>query len=119
MFALKPVVVVTAAAATFLLSSPVHAASSSQHAVADFNTCAKPHYPAESLAAKHVGKVDLAFLVDANGAVQEAKIRNSSGHDLLDIAARDAIKLCKFAPATTDGKAVQSWAKVRYVWTLK
>ncbi len=86
--------------------------------VADFKTCAKPHYPKESLAAKHDGKVTLGFLVDVTGAVVDARIGESSGHVLLDDAARDALKLCKFRPAMKDGQAVQEWAKVQYVWKL-
>lgn len=117
MSALKSIISATAMAA-FCLSAPVHAAGADMPAVADFNTCAKPHYPAESLAAKHEGNVHLSFLVEANGAVQEAKIKQSSGHELLDIAARDAIKLCKFKPAMKDGKAVKEWVTVRYDWKL-
>ncbi len=117
MSALKSTVI-AAVVAAFCLSVPAHAAGASEHAVADFSTCAKPHYPAESLAAKHEGNVHLSFLVAANGAVQEAKIKQSSGHELLDVAARDAIKLCKFKPAMKNGKAVKEWASVRYDWKL-
>ena len=85
----------------------------------DFTSCDKPHYPAESKTAKHEGTVTLGFLVDTSGAIQEAKIVKSSGKELLDVAARDAIKVCKFAPAMKDGKAVKEWATVQYVWTLK
>lgn len=103
--------------AALSFAAPVQAAG--ERAVADFNTCDKPHYPAASLAAKHEGTVALGFLVDATGAVLEAKINRSSGHEPLDIAARDAIKLCKFKPAQKDGQAVQGWANVRYVWIAK
>lgn len=103
--------------ATLAFAGPAHAADT--HPLADFKSCAKPHYPQASLAAKHEGTVSLGFLVDASGSVVDAKVNNSSGHELLDTAARDAIKLCKFAPATKDGKAVQDWANVKYIWTLK
>ena len=103
--------------AALAFSAPAQAADT--RPVADFNTCAKPHYPKESLLAKHVGTVTLGFLVDDTGSVVDAKIGKSSGHVLLDEAARDAIKLCKFRPAMADGKPVQEWAKVQYVWTLK
>ncbi len=118
MSAFKSIISSTVLAA-FSLSAPVHAAGADTRAVADLNTCAKPHYPAESLAAKHEGNVHLSFLVEANGAVQEATIKQSSGHELLDIAARDAIKLCKFRPAMKNGEAVKDWANVRYDWKLK
>lgn len=115
---LKPIIL-AAAVASFFLNAPVYAAGADKHPRADFNTCKKPHYPAESLAAKHEGKVDLSFLVNTSGVVEEAKIIETSGHDLLDVAARDAIKLCKFVPAQKDGKDVIAWAKVQYVWKLK
>lgn len=118
MYELKSIIL-AAAVASFLLHAPVHAAGADKHARANFETCKKPQYPAASLAAKHEGKVDLSFLVDTSGVVEEAKIIETSGHDLLDVAARDAIKLCKFAPAQKDGKEVKDWAKVQYVWTLK
>jgi TonB family protein len=110
---------IAAAMAALSLATSAHAAGSSKHAVVDFKSCAKPHYPAASLEAKHEGKVDLAFLVEVSGAVQEARINKSSGDEALDIAARDAIKLCTFKPAMKDGKPVKEWAKVRYEWTLK
>lgn len=106
-----------AIAAALCFAAPVHAAS--KHALADFNSCEKPHYPKDSLAARHEGTVTLAFLVDATGTVLETKVKKSSGYAPLDIAAMDAIKLCKFAPATKDGKPVQDWTNVQYIWTLK
>lgn len=118
MSTLKPIILAAAVASSFF-NLPVHAAGADKHPMADFNTCAKPHYPAASLAAKHEGKVDMAFLVDTSGAVREAKVVKSSGHEALDVSARDAIKLCKFVPAQKDGKAVEEWAKVQYVWKLK
>jgi TonB family protein len=108
----------TAIAVALCFAAPAQAANSSK-AVADFKTCAKPQYPAASLAAKHEGAVTLSFLIETDGAVREAKIKSSSGYDPLDEAARDAIKLCTFKPATKDGKAVEGWVDVKYIWTLK
>jgi bla regulator protein BlaR1 len=104
--------------AAFCFTAPVQAASSS-HAVANFASCKKPQYPQASLTAKHEGSVDLKFLVDATGAVKDAIVDKSSGYEPLDFAARDAIKLCSFKPATKNGKPVEDWVQVRYVWTLK
>ena len=104
--------------AALSFAAPVHASEDTSRPRANFNTCDKPHYPAESLAAKHEGTVRLMFLVDVTGAVQDAKVEKSSGYEALDVAARDAIRLCKFTPAMEDGKATQKWANVQYVWTL-
>jgi D-alanyl-D-alanine endopeptidase (penicillin-binding protein 7) len=94
-------------------------AGTTKHAIANFASCAKPQYPQASLDAKHEGNVDLMFLVATDGSVKDAKIKTSSGDEALDVAARDAIKLCKFKPATKDGKPVEEWSNVRYDWTLK
>ena len=109
----------TAIVAALCCAAPAHAAKGNHHAVANFSSCAKPHYPKASLDAKHEGNVDLEFLIDESGAVKDAKIAKSSGYVPLDEAARDAIKLCKFTAATKNGKPVQEWTKVRYEWTLK
>ncbi|SFC47316.1 M56 family metallopeptidase [Massilia yuzhufengensis] len=88
-------------------------------AVADFNSCKRPHYPAESIKQNHTGTVTLGFLVAKNGKVKEAKLAKSSGHVLLDDAARIALEKCRFKPARTKGKPVESWTAVQYVWTLE
>jgi protein TonB len=69
--------------------------------------------------AGHQGKVKLGFLVDENGRVKESKVMASSGFATLDEAARSALAQCSFQPALKNGKAVQQWAKVQYVWTLR
>jgi len=84
-----------------------------------FNSCAKPVYPPAALDAGREGTVNLAFLVTAEGMAADAKVVKSSGQRDLDETARDAIKLCKFTPATKNGKPVQDWTHVQYVWTLK
>jgi D-alanyl-D-alanine endopeptidase (penicillin-binding protein 7) len=87
-------------------------------AVANFNTCAKPRYPAADLAAGHQGTVTLSFLVGASGKVEDSKVVRSSGYATMDEASREAIARCSFKPARKAGKAVQQWTHVQYVWTL-
>lgn len=84
----------------------------------DFNSCAKPVYPPEALAAKRTGTVTLGFLVALDGTVADTKVMRSSGQRDLDETARDAIKLCKFTPAMKNGSPVQEWTPVQYVWVL-
>ncbi|GAB3387101.1 M56 family metallopeptidase [Massilia agri] len=88
-------------------------------AVADFNSCKRPEYPAESIKQHHTGTVTLGFLVAKNGGVKESKITRSSGHPLLDDAAQSALVKCRFKPAITKGKPVEAWTAVQYVWTLE
>jgi TonB family protein len=82
------------------------------------NTCAKPTYPAEALNNKWTGSSTIAFLIGPDGLVKGARIVKSSGHAVLDDAARDALSLCQFKPAIVDGKPVAAWQPVQYVWTL-
>ena len=88
----------------------------SQRALLDFGSCAKPEYPAEALARKASGTVNLAFLVGVDGSVRDSAVRGSSGDASLDEAARVALTKCKFSPAIAQGKPVEKWADVRYVW---
>jgi protein TonB len=85
----------------------------------DFHSCAKPEYPRTDVQAGHQGMVKLGFLVDENGKVKDSKVMESSGFTTLDEAARSALAQCSFQPALENGKAVQQWTKVQYVWTLR
>jgi TonB family protein len=101
--------------AAFSLATPALAAN---RAVAEFSTCAKPVWPKESLRKEEQGAVQLAFLIGVDGNVRDTRIEKSSGHPLLDQAARDGLALCKFKPATENGQPVETWTKMQYVWTL-
>ncbi len=82
-------------------------------------SCKKPGYPLESLNANEAGAVLLKLLVDARGNVTESVIERSSGYQRLDEAARAALRLCKFKPATLNGNPTSAWAALEYVWILK
>lgn len=88
-------------------------------AVADFNTCAKPHWPMESVKQQQTGTVMFAFLIAVDGQVADAVIKKSSGHLLLDEATLEAVKKCKFRPGIKDGKPIAAWMKMQYVWTFE
>ena len=81
-------------------------------------SCQPPAYPAASRRMGESGAVVLSFLIDAEGKVIESRVEASSGVERLDEAARKALALCKFSPGTVDGKAEQSWHKLKYVWQL-
>jgi periplasmic protein TonB len=87
-------------------------------AVVDARNCTKPEYPSASLRAQEVGLVVLQFLIDVDGNALEGKVERSSGYRRLDDAARRALSLCKFKPGTENGKAVQSWARIEYLWKI-
>ncbi len=81
-------------------------------------TCDMPHYPKESLRNNNTGTVKMAFLIDVNGGVRNTRLVRSSGFPLLDSAVKDGIELCKFSPATDDGKRVEAWSFIEYNWTM-
>jgi protein TonB len=87
-------------------------------AVADFSTCDKPDYPRNALRNEQQGTVRLQFLLGSDGRVADSKIEKSSGSKSLDVAAKDALSLCKFKAGTIDGIPQQSWTVVDYVWKL-
>jgi bla regulator protein BlaR1 len=87
-------------------------------AVADFTTCAKPHYPMESLRHEQQGTVTLGFKIGEDGKVEDSNVKKSSGFPLLDEAAREAVAKCRFKPASQGGKPIPAWMSMQYVWTL-
>jgi protein TonB len=81
-------------------------------------TCVMPVYPKEALRNEWTGKSTLSFLIGVDGRVKDSKVVKSSGHEILDEAAREALSKCQFKPATVDGKLQEAWHPVQYVWTL-
>ena len=113
----SPVFTVPAAPAPALPGAPtrptvVVAAS------ARMDSCAKPRYPPASERLHEEGVVSLKFLISENGQVLSGSVEKSSGYKRLDDAALAALSLCKFRPATVDGKPKQEWSALRYRWEL-
>lgn len=96
----------------------VTAAPKRTAAVVDANACEKPEYPSASLRAQETGVVVLSFLIGADGSVLDSKVQRSSGFRRLDEAARKGLSLCRFKPATVDGKPEQAWARIEYEWKI-
>lgn len=119
--AVLPAVALAAACVASLAqaSADVPVDKPDKHAYIDFDTCAKPAWPAEALAAKQTGTVTLRFLIERDGSVADSQVRKSSGHPSLDEAARAGIAKCRFKPARSGGKPVKAWNMMQYVWTLE
>ncbi len=81
-------------------------------------SCAKPRYPPASERLHEEGVVGLKFLIGENGQVISGSVEKSSGYKRLDDAALAALSLCKFKPATVDGKPRQDWSALKYRWQL-
>jgi len=82
-------------------------------------TCPRPEYPKEAMQAHWTGVSTVAFLIDTEGKVRNAKVLKSSGHDILDDAALTTLKNCAFRPAMKQGHPVEAWQPIQFVWTLE
>lgn len=81
--------------------------------------CARPVYPPKAMAERMEGTVTLAYLIGTDGAVRDTRIIRSSGHDLLDEAARSGIALCHFTPRRKGGEPIEAWVQMQYAWSLQ
>ncbi len=79
-----------------------------------------PAYPIEAIRAGLTGTVELEILVGADGKPLEVRIVRSSGHRLLDQAARKIVlSQWRFDPAMRDGRQVQARGRVPIAFTLE
>ena len=76
-----------------------------------------PQWPRSALRKEQTGTVTLAFFVNADSVLVDSKVTVSSGVEALDEAALVGLRKCKFHASTVDGKAVESWFSMQYVWT--
>jgi periplasmic protein TonB len=117
--------VATAPSTPSLPAIAAHAPAASARAVTVIpasrvdSSCAVPRYPAASERLREEGLVTLRLLISENGQVMSGLVDKSSGYKRLDDAALAALSLCKFKPATVDGKPKQDWSTLRYRWELK
>ena len=72
----------------------------------------QPHYPDSARRAGKEGRVLLRVLVDEEGRAKAVEVNTSSGHDMLDQAASEALKKWRFVPAHAAGKPIETWVKV-------
>ena len=78
-----------------------------------------PAYPAISRRQGHQGRVVMRVFVNAGGNADQVEIRTSSGHDLLDQAALNAVRRWRFVPARQGDQAVPAWVLVPITFTLE
>lgn len=79
----------------------------------------KPDYPKLSQRFGEQGTTVLRVLVQADGSAGEVQIAKSSGHELLDAAARAALRSWRFNLATSEGKAIAEWYQISIPFTLQ
>lgn len=66
-------------------------------------------YPSIAIDSNWQGVAVGLALIDTSGHVTRAKIEKSSGHALLDTAAKKGLFRATFSPATANGKPVRVW----------
>lgn len=76
-------------------------------------------YPASLQQSGIGGTVTLWVYVDAEGRVQETRIRESSGYDALDRAARDVARRMEFSPAMNRDREIAVWVAQRVAFRVK
>jgi protein TonB len=79
-----------------------------------------PVYPRVAVAGRMQGTVTLRVLVDESGKPVEVVIESSSGHAVLDKAARDQVLAkWRFQPAQANGQPVKAWARIPVSFDLR
>lgn len=90
-----------------------------QVATLAYDVSPPPRYPRQALRTGATGKVVLRVLVDEQGLPREVSIETSSGHAVLDRAAREQVlSKWRFHPATHQGRPIPAYALVPIGFSL-
>ena len=79
----------------------------------------QPNYPLIARKRGYEGQAVVRVQVSERGQVLSATIASSSGHEVLDLAARDAVTAWKFQPATRDGHPTTGLIEVPIEFRLR
>lgn len=86
---------------------------------ADYLRNPPPDYPALSRRLGEEGRVVLRVLVEASGKAGDIELRESSGHERLDRAAREAVGRWRFVPAKRGDTPVAAWVLIPISFRLE
>ncbi len=75
-------------------------------------------YPVKARLRGWEGRVTLRFEMLANGTIGAVEVAKSSGHAILDAAARDALKQWRHQPPKQSGEPETTWATLDFNFTL-
>jgi TonB family protein len=78
----------------------------------------RPAYPAEARRKKFEGTVWLLIEIKEDGSIGAVTVDESSGYEILDQAAVDAVRTWHFTPAMEDGRPVRSTPRQPIVFSL-
>jgi len=79
----------------------------------------KPGYPAFARRMGMEGTVMLKVLVSRQGVALKIEVAHSSGYEILDRAAAEAVKNWRFVPAMQGDSPVEEWVQVPLAFHLK
>lgn len=86
---------------------------------ADYLQNPAPRYPPLARRMGQQGKVVLRVLVNAGGGASQVEVRTSSGSEVLDEAALEAVKRWRFVPAKRGEQPISAWVLVPITFTLQ
>jgi protein TonB len=86
---------------------------------ADYLDNPAPSYPALSRRTGEYGRVLLRVYVSPDGAAAQVEIRESSGYDRLDRAARNTVQRWRFVPAKQGERGIAAWVLVPISFSLR
>jgi len=86
---------------------------------ADYLQNPAPTYPAMARRMGQQGKVVLRVFVNPGGAAAQVEVRASSGSNLLDNAALEAVRRWRFVPARQGNQPVAAWVLIPITFTLQ
>lgn len=79
----------------------------------------KPRYPTEAIKRRQEGRVILNLEILENGAIGQAVLVKSSGMEILDQSALEAVSAWQYTAAIKDGQLVRQWVRVVIGFELK
>lgn len=83
------------------------------------STNPRPQYPSMARRLGQEGTVVLEVIVSTEGSAKSVRIQESSGHDLLDQAAMQAISKWKFVPAKRGETPIEQKLSTRWTYKLE
>lgn len=86
---------------------------------ADYLSNPPPAYPLAARRRGIEGTVLVRAEISAGGECQRAELKKTSGHEMLDQAALEAVKKWRFVPAKRGSQAVVAWVEVPITFKLE
>lgn len=119
-----PLIAAPAPAPVESASTPVTPSSApNQEVIAPQNAAylhnPKPNYPLAARRAGYEGKVIVKALIQTDGSAERVEVKKSSGYELLDRAALEAVKTWRFVPAKRGKEPIVEWVDIPWIFKLE